>query len=55
MEIGIDLGATKVEYLILDNNGSEILRQREKSAQTYAIQVLSMRKIKLLMQIIRLG
>ena len=45
MEIGIDLGATKVEYLILDNNGSEILRQREKSAQTYQSTITQLEKI----------
>ena len=28
MQIGIDLGATKIEYVILDDNGEEILRER---------------------------
>ena len=30
MQIGIDLGATKIEYVILDNNNSELIRQRKK-------------------------
>lgn len=35
MEIGIDLGATKIEYVILDKNNSEIIRQREKTPNNY--------------------
>ena len=35
MQIGIDLGATKVEYVLLDEKGSEIIREREKSPQNY--------------------
>ena len=35
MQIGIDLGATKVEYVLLDEKGSEITREREKSPQNY--------------------
>ena len=35
MQIGIDLGATKIEYVILDNNNSEIIRQRENTPNNY--------------------
>ena len=31
MEIGIDLGATKIEYVVLNDNNSELLRQRKKT------------------------
>ena len=35
MQIGIDLGATKIEYVVLDNNNSEIVRQRESTPSNY--------------------
>ena len=35
MEIGIDLGATKIEYVILNDNNSELLRQRKKTPTNY--------------------
>ena len=35
MQIGIDLGATKIEYVVLDNNNSELLRQRENTPSNY--------------------
>ena len=35
MQIGIDLGATKIEYVLLDENNSEILRKREKTPKNY--------------------
>ena len=35
MQIGIDLGATKIEYVVLDNNNSEIVRQRESTPNNY--------------------
>ena len=35
MQIGIDLGATKIEYVVLDNNNSEIIRQRENTPSNY--------------------
>ena len=35
MQIGIDLGATKIEYDVLDNNNSELLRQRENTPSNY--------------------
>ena len=28
MQIGIDLGATKIEYVLLDNNNVELKRDR---------------------------
>ena len=28
MQIGIDLGATKIEYVLLDNNNKELIRNR---------------------------
>ena len=34
MQIGIDLGATKIEYVLLDENNSEILRKRKKHQKT---------------------
>ena len=35
MQIGIDLGATKIEYVLLDEKGNELIREREKSPQNY--------------------
>ena len=35
MQIGIDLGATKIEYIVLDDNNSEIIRQREITPHNY--------------------
>ena len=35
MQIGIDLGATKIEYVVLDDNNSEIIRQREITPHNY--------------------
>ena len=35
MQIGIDLGATKIEYVLLDEKGNEVIREREKSPQNY--------------------
>ena len=35
MQIGIDLGATKIEYVVLDDNNSEIIRQREITPRNY--------------------
>ena len=31
MQIGIDLGATKIESVLLDNNGSELHRSRKET------------------------
>ena len=35
MQIGIDLGATKIESVLLDNNGSELHRSRKNSPKNY--------------------
>ena len=45
MQIGIDLGATKIEYVILDDNGEEILREREISPTDYQGTIDSIFKI----------
>ena len=35
MQIGIDLGATKIESVLLDNEGNELHRSRKNSPQNY--------------------
>ena len=35
MQIGIDLGATKIESVLLDQRGKELLREREKTPDNY--------------------
>ena len=35
MKIGIDLGATKIEYVLLDKNNNEIERDRVSSPKNY--------------------
>ena len=35
MQIGIDLGATKVEYVLLDNDNKEIKRDRIETPENY--------------------
>ena len=35
MQIGIDLGATKIEYVLLDNNNNELKRDRVQTPETY--------------------
>jgi|TARA_Y100001970_G_C14190071_1_gene834817 fructokinase len=45
MQIGIDLGATKIEYVILEENGNEILREREISPTDYKSTINSIEKI----------
>ena len=35
MQIGIDLGATKIEYVVLSKNGKEIIRSRVKTPNNY--------------------
>ena len=35
MQIGIDLGATKIEYVLLDNNNKELLRNRIETPNNY--------------------
>ena len=35
MQIGIDLGATKIEYVLLDNNNIELKRDRVQTQKYY--------------------
>tara|TARA_B100000945_G_C20313422_1_gene563969 strand:- start:12 stop:911 length:900 start_codon:yes stop_codon:yes gene_type:complete len=35
MQIGIDIGATKIEYVLMEEKGNEITREREKSPDNY--------------------
>ena len=35
MQIGIDLGATKIEYVLLDNNNKEVIRDRTQTPSNY--------------------
>ena len=35
MQIGIDLGATKIESIVLDDKGQELHRSRENSPSNY--------------------
>ena len=41
MQIGIDLGATKIESVLLDNDGSELHRSRKDSPKNYNDTILS--------------
>ena len=41
MQIGIDLGATKIESVLLDNDGNELHRSRKNSPQNYKETILS--------------
>ena len=45
MQIGIDLGATKIESVLLDENGKEHLRERVKSPQDYSNTLTSIKNI----------
>ena len=45
MQIGIDLGATKIESVLLDKEGKELLREREKSPQDYHKTLTSIKDI----------
>ena len=45
MQIGIDLGATKIESVVLDDNGKEIGRAREKSPENYEKTLASIKLI----------
>ena len=40
MQIGIDLGATKIEYVLLDNNNKEIKRDRVSTPSNYENTIL---------------
>ena len=41
MHIGIDLGATKIEYVLLDNNNKEVIRNRIPTPGDYDNTLLS--------------
>ena len=45
MQIGIDLGATKIEHVLLDDKGTEIIREREKSPTDYISTIECISKI----------
>ena len=45
MQIGIDLGATKIEYVLLDNNNKEISRDRIPTPANYEITILELANI----------
>ena len=41
MQIGIDLGATKIEYVLLDNDNKELIRNRVPTPNNYDNTLLS--------------
>ena len=41
MQIGIDLGATKIESVLLDQNGAEVLRERNNTPKNYKETIIS--------------
>ncbi len=45
MQIGIDLGATKIESVLLDPNGSEVLRERNITPKDYKETIISIGNI----------
>ena len=45
MQIGIDLGATKIESVLLDQKGVEILRERNDTPKAYKDTIISIGKI----------
>ena len=45
MQIGIDLGATKIESVLLDQNGSEVLRERNITPKNYKETIISISNI----------
>ena len=45
MQIGIDIGATKIEYVVLDNNNKEIKRDRVLTPKNYEKTVLTLTQI----------
>ena len=45
MQIGIDLGATKIESVLLDINGSEVLRERNNTPKDYKETIISISNI----------
>ncbi len=45
MQIGIDLGATKIEYVLLDNNNKELKRDRVQTPKDYENTIISITEI----------
>ena len=45
MQIGIDLGATKIEYVLLDNNNEELKRDRVQTPKDYENTIISIIEI----------
>ena len=45
MQIGIDLGASKIESVLLDKDGKEHFRERENSPNNYIETLVSIEKI----------
>ena len=45
MQIGIDLGATKIEYVLLDDNNKEIKRDRISTPENYENTILTLTDI----------
>lgn len=45
MQIGIDLGATKIEYVLLDNNNKELNRDRVSTPTNYKNTILALDEI----------
>ena len=41
MQIGIDLGATKIESVLLDNNNKELIRNRIETPKDYDKTIIS--------------
>ena len=41
MQIGIDLGATKIEYVLLDNQNKELTRNRIPTPKNYNETIIS--------------
>ncbi len=45
MQIGIDLGATKIEYVLLDNNNKELERNRSKTPKNFSDTIILITEI----------
>ena len=45
MQIGIDLGASKIESVVLSDDGKEHLRERENTPQSYNETINLIKKI----------
>ena len=39
MQIGIDLGATKIEYVLIDNDSKELIRNRIQTPNNYNLTI----------------